>query len=819
MKKSHRFFGISSLVWIFVLITIWAGLVVAFNKTPFQNDITQFFPNPHSLEAQYLKKRLAPDRTALEATHQTADQTAHQVTHWMMLAVKSGHTPQTVGDISRATQQQLLKIKGVKQVLNGSEAYQSPLQQTPVPALYTHRYLLTPFDLSNLPSQIAQRWQEYQLGFVLDKNWLLEDPSFHWALYQNQLKPSQQLAKKEGVWVNEQHGRALLLIEVQQRFEQDLETGARKDPGNSSEKEIEQTLEHLLGRENFELSGAEWIAQQAEQQIKTAVNWTTGLASGMIFLALWIAFRSPKLLFLSSLPLLGAVAVGILSTITLFGSMQLIPLALGAILLGVAIDYPIHTFSAYQSKQSRVVQKIWPTIRLGALTSAFGFLTLWWVEIQGLQQMAIFAASGLLTALIITGALKPYLAAHYQVSPPHKGLESTSSVQSVTPALNKQTPLQKNAQRFVLPGLVIISAVILWLKPIQWQDDIASLSPVSEQLIQTDQQLRALFGYQEVGKQLLLTAKEIETLLQSQEALTPSLQALQTSGSIQNFQLLSHILPSLKRQAERQQSLPNSVQVAAALQHAVEGTRFTAQHFQPFTQALEQSRQQPLLTYQQFIQADDASAQLARQWVVEMPDQFLGVIPLSGVASDAAIQTFVDQHADLGLLYFNQRALVAEQIRDIRSELFKILGFILALLSFIIWLKYRQFKHTWLVLSPIAVAILFTLVSFTLLDIPLSIFHLMSLMLVAAIGIDYSLLFFEGARQSEHAHEWNRSIRVAFLTTLGSFGILSISQLALLNAIGLTVLIGVLWVYSLALFTSKMTGPAEKSDESLRDNP
>ncbi|WP_019556915.1 MMPL family transporter [Thiomicrorhabdus arctica] len=764
MKMTNRQIIFSSLIWIFIGIIAWASLVAFFNKSPFQNDITQFFPNQQSIEAQYLKNRLTPT----------------QKTSWLMLAVKTNQPKQTLYDISHTVQSQLLTLKGVKQVLNGAEPYQSPLQQSPTPKLYAYRYLMTSFESAQLSAHIQQRWQEYQLGFVLDKHWLLDDPTFQWALYQNKLKPIQQLVKENGVWVSPQSTKALLLIETE------------KQPKVLAN--LYKQLERSLGKNNFQLSGADWVALQAEQQIRKGVNWITSIALGMVFLALFIAFRSPKLILFSSLPLLGAFSVGILSTISLFGSMQLITLALGAILLGVAIDYPIHTISAYQSRKLSVVQQIWPTIRLGALTSAFGFLMLWWINIEGLQQMAIFASSGLLTALFITRALKPFLASHYKID------DITSSEPPAKSMIN-QTP-SLYFVGYLLPGLVIIAA-ILFLKPIQWQDDIASLSPVSKGLIQTDRQLRSLFQYQEVGKQLLLPAKNIEVLLQHEEALLAELEHLKTTGAIQQFQLLAQSLPSQRLQAKRQKNLPDAKMVLTSLSHAVEATRFTTTHFQPFINSLELSRKLPLMTYVKFIETNETSARLASQLVLSLSDQMVGVIPLSGVVSDQVIEDFVQQHADLGLIYFNQRKLVAKQITEIRFGLFQILGFILLMLGISLWLKYRSVRQVIIVLSPIIMAIGLTLATLALLNISLSIFHLMSLMLVAAIGIDYSLLFFEGAQQTKNSHEWSRSIRVAFLTTLGSFSILSMSQLALLNAIGITVLIGVLWVYSLAFLLAK----------------
>jgi len=756
------------LSWLAIVVLVWASLVALLNKSPFQNDLTLFFPDQQSIEAEYLKNRLSPN----------------QNTSWLMLSIPINQSSHNTSDFSQQAKIALLELNGIKQVLNGSEPLQSPLQQSTEPDLYPYRYLLNDFELSQLTPQIQQRWEEYQLGLVLDKKWLLDDPTFQWVNFQNQLKTKTQLPKQNGVWFHAETASVLLLIETEKQAQILVN--------------LNQRLETLLGKEHFKLSGIDWISLQAEQEIKAAVNLITALAIGMVILALFIAFRSAKLILISSLPLLGAFAVGTLTTITLFGNMQLITLALGAILLGVAIDYPIHTISAYRSRKPSVIDKIWPTIRLGALTSAFGFLMLWWISIEGLQQMAIFASAGLLTALLITKSLKPTVAKHYVID---ASPIDESPIGKSTSMEMDSFPLNTVPKTIVylMTGLLII-ACILWIKPIQWQDDIASLSPVSNNLIQTDRQLRSQFQYKEVGKQLLLPAKDMESLLQKEEALIVHLDQLKKVGAITQYQLLSKILPSQSLQKERQLSLPSSTQLQTELTQAVSGSRFQAKHFQSFMDSMTQSKQLPLMHYDDFIQSNDPSIDLASQLVTHTNQQVIGVITLAGVESNQAIQHFVKQHKPLGLIYFNQRAFVAEQIAEIRKGLYQSLIFIMLALAIIIAIKFRNLHKVLTVLGPIMLAIGFTLATLTLLNISLSIFHLMSLMLVAAIGIDYSLLFAQGAEQKTDSKAWTHAIRVAFFTTLGSFGILSLSQLTLLSAIGLTVLIGVLWVYLLAAF-------------------
>ena len=483
---------------LFSLIIVWAISTFTLIKSPFQNDLTQFFPDQNTLESHYLKHTLS----------------TYQASSWLMLAIPSNQD--NIAEKSTELKRSLSSLPGVIQVINGSEPFESPLQAEHQSQLYQYRYLLTDFNISNLTDDIKKRWQEYQLGLFLDKQWLLDDPSYQWVSYLSSLSSTNKLPIKEGVWSknthttmadNESNYTALLLIETEKKG--DVLTA------------IEQNLNELVSKEGYQLTGADWIARQAEKQIKQSINWVTSLAMLMVILALFIAFRSSKLILLSVLPLIGALAVGTLSTITIFGSMQFITLALGAILLGVAIDYPIHTIAAYQSRNTTVISRIWPTIRLGALTSVFGFLMLWWVNIEGLQQIAIFSSTGLLSALLLTHSLKPVLYEHFQ--------PSKSPVQ---PESKLQPKNQKSFLLLVSLSVIVISSGLLY-KPLQWQDDIASLSPVSTSLMETDRDLRALFQQQEVGKKLLMPASNIEALLQHQETLVPHLEALKQDGAIQ----------------------------------------------------------------------------------------------------------------------------------------------------------------------------------------------------------------------------------------------------------------------------------------------
>ena len=121
----------------------------------------------------------------------------------------------------------------------------------------------------------------------------------------------------------------------------------------------------------------------------------------------------------------------------------------------------------------------------------------------------------------------------------------------------------------------------------------------------------------------------------------------------------------------------------------------------------------------------------------------------------------------------------------------------------------KSVSRTLRVIVPLACAVACVTAVVLLSGTQLTILHLVGLLLVVAIGSNYAL-FFEGGRQAETPAERRQmqvSLVVANLTTVGSFGILGLSSIPVLSAIGTTVSLGALFslVFS-AILSRGQTG-------------
>ena len=116
----------------------------------------------------------------------------------------------------------------------------------------------------------------------------------------------------------------------------------------------------------------------------------------------------------------------------------------------------------------------------------------------------------------------------------------------------------------------------------------------------------------------------------------------------------------------------------------------------------------------------------------------------------------------------------------------------------------RSLRRVLDVLAPLVAAVVVTTGVLALVG-KLSVFHLVGLLLVVAVGSNYSLFFERGAASGVDSGRTAASLLFACASTVVGFGLLALSSVPVLSAIGLTVGMGA----SLALiFGASLSRPA-----------
>ncbi len=127
-----------------------------------------------------------------------------------------------------------------------------------------------------------------------------------------------------------------------------------------------------------------------------------------------------------------------------------------------------------------------------------------------------------------------------------------------------------------------------------------------------------------------------------------------------------------------------------------------------------------------------------------------------------------------------------------------------------LFLGLRSARRVLRVMTPVALAILLTAAILSLSGVAFSLFHLLAMLLVAGVGLDYAL-FFE--RYMTGVGDRQRTLRANSLcavTSVAVFSILAFSDIPVLYGIGVTVAVGVaLSLFFAFVFT--VNGAAKES--------
>src|SRR5262249_57602054 len=118
----------------------------------------------------------------------------------------------------------------------------------------------------------------------------------------------------------------------------------------------------------------------------------SSLSATCIAVLLLFVYRSLPALALTLLPVASGALAGIAAVALGFPAVHGLTLGFGVTLIGESVDYAIYLFL---QRGSDFRQAVWPTIRLGVLTSICGFAALLPSPFTGLPHLGLYSIARL----------------------------------------------------------------------------------------------------------------------------------------------------------------------------------------------------------------------------------------------------------------------------------------------------------------------------------------------------------------------------------------------------------------------------------------
>ena len=526
------------------------------------------------------------------------------------------------------------------------------------------------------------------------------------------------------------------------------------------------------------LYGAGVYSADLQRAVRREATWFSLLAGcGLVGLLLW-RFRSVAVVAAVSMPMLVGAAAGALAVTLVFGQVHGIAIAFGFTLLGVAVDYPLHTFSHVAHPHG-----VWPTLRIGAATTAIAYAIFLIGGSPGLAQLGLFAVVGVASATLATAWLRPE---SKTAQPPEPATEACNAV-----------------GLFNWPwALVLLVALpLLFLRP-PFTDDVGTLTPVPADVLAADAEIRERLGASDMRHLLAVQHRDLEAALQGTEAVARILDDTRQAGTLRGLQHVAGLLPSGATQQRRQGALDRFVVAGATnsgpFADAARGLGYTADAFEPFDARAVAAVAAPHPLTRDRLRADaDLAAYVdTHLYQAEADGIWTSLVFLRGIADHDALARRLNGVPNVEILDLKRASIAL--VGDFRKRLLTVLGCALAAMVGLLWLLTRSVRLTVWVFGTVAAAIALAAAATAILRGAVSPFDLMALALVAGLVVDYSLFSSKSAASARDSADTRRAVTICAASSLLVFGFVSLSSIPVLSGIGTTVTVGVAVGYLLA---------------------
>jgi len=697
----------------------------------------------------------------------------------LILVQLDGASAKNLANTSRQLKRSLEKYpNSFKSIINGEKDFDLKKYQR----LLQQRYLLTSdndFSVAALRKSFKELLTLFRTGISGDTiQYLLLDPQRAFTKYLLAQTGESQPEKYNGVWFVADKSKALLMVQLNSS---DYDLDVQQNAINL----IKSTVKQLdkSGKVNLLLSGPGTIAVAIRDSIQKITKLVTWVLIAVVLLLFWFAYRSLRLAFMASLPLVTSIIVAIAVTQLLFGELHGVVLAFGITMLGVCLDYPLHLFSHLNKNESATqsLKRIWPTLRLGVISSVLAYVALMGTGFSGLTQLAVFSAIGLLVALAVTRLLLPVW------------VSASWMCKKEFPVAR---PFSNPVKVMASAALIIIPLSILLLQDNIWSNDVSQISPIPLELRLADRQLREELHAVNVSHLFIVDAPSMQSVLDNTQKVKQQLSQAINDNIITGIITAIDLLPSVSQQKRNQAALPNKTLLQNNVSLALQGLAFKKSSFEGFIENVLSSKTRAPVSFDDIL-ASPLAARL-QSMLFQQDNVWYSIVRVTGVKNDVIFTDWVNSRAVLKSDYFSIRASTTVLMNSyLQSAWLRLLAVLGLLTLVILWQARRRSAAIWLFV-PIAAGVLLSLTVQVLLGHLINIFHVLSLLLVIGMGLDYSLFFNREWSIESQLQDRTHAIIISAVTTIVVFATLGLSDIPILAAMGQTVAVGIITSFFVA---------------------
>ncbi|CAM2806015.1 MMPL family transporter [Rariglobus hedericola] len=529
---------------------------------------------------------------------------------------------------------------------------------------------------------------------------------------------------------------------------------------------IDQALADLQSTHpglTLQWSGVNRFAAASKERIRGELEWLNILSMIAVLAVAVLFVRRPwKSLHLVPVILFSILGGWVAATMA-FERIHILVFVVGALLTGVAIDYgfylylqpALHAGERYREKLARLMKPLLTS----CLTTVIGFSFLLFSELPLIRQLGVFVSAGLISAL--AGAIL------YFAQLNHPYLEARNF------AVHAIGIRHRNVVRILGIIAIVISAVGPWL--LNWQDNIRQLDVPNTSLNDNDREVRSYFGDTD-GRAIYITRGD--SITDARDRLE-AFQTWHTSAFPDtSASSMGLVLPTHADFTATPARIVALSGFESQLRATLEQRGYTADSFDPFFndwRALAARSAPPAY--------DALAADLQSALTGPLGMLFFTSGHSTWFLTIADHEPGSEPPPELGTVGTNQLETLNSLFGRYRASALRLSIMGLSLIGISVFVLYGIRRGLRIFIIPCG-SCLFTFGLLGFAGNSLNMFHLLGAFLGVCLSHNYAIFSAENAGRGEPPPI---SIRLSALTTAASFGVLALSKIPVVSALGSTV--------------------------------
>jgi 1-acyl-sn-glycerol-3-phosphate acyltransferase len=480
------------------------------------------------------------------------------------------------------------------------------------------------------------------------------------------------------------------------------------------------------------------------------------------------------------------------------GSISVIALGTGSVVLGIAINYSLHVFNHYRHTNSveQVIKDLALPLTVGSFTTIGGFLCLEFVASDMLKDLGLFAAFSLIGASFCSLVFLPQFISTKKEQADHQIIRFSwiDRLASYSPEYNK----------YIVAGIFLMTIGFFFAAGnVSFEFDMTRMNFMSDKLKRSEAKLNSINKYALQSVYLVAEGKTLEEALISNERIAATVNRLKAQNIVQRSSGVSAFVISDALQHERIDRW-NNYWTAAKKQAVLnlfilEGGKlgFKPAAFDQFKSLL--NRRYGATTGQDMAEIRKS---FLDDFINEKPGHSTVVTLLqTSKAGKAAIYKALDNRENITVI--DKQYLTNKLVQIINSDFTNIAVMSSLLVFIVLWLTYGRIELTLVSFIPMFISWIWILGIMSIFGITFNIVNIIISALIFGLGDDYSLYIMDGLLQEYKTGKkvlssFKTSIFLSAITTITGLGVLIFAKHPALKSIAFISIIGICCVVLIA---------------------